>query len=83
MAFNLKRKKQLNDWSAGILACPIAKQSKRVLITIKIEGNQNLQFAFRNTLLRFVCYTLRQARMPALQSFNPLFPQTFFLNYKR
>jgi hypothetical protein len=80
----LRRKKQANDWSAGILACIRAQSaSKKVSITFNLEGNQDFQFVLRTRTLRLVCYTLRHAGMRALQSFSCTFPTHLLSTIKK
>jgi hypothetical protein len=69
--FEVGKKKKANDWSAGILACPIAAGNrKKFRLLSRLKAIEVFQFALGTLTLRFVCYTLRQARMPALQSLS-------------
>jgi hypothetical protein len=58
----LRGKKQSNDWGAGILAFPIAKQSKKALIAFKTEVKQSISIRVSQHFasLRFATRSSRQ-----------------------
>jgi hypothetical protein len=78
MAFKLKGKNEVTAFGAGILACPIAEQSKKALIAFRIEGNRNL-FNSRYAILRYATFATRSGRQRCLRrkSFSCLFPKSF------
>jgi hypothetical protein len=85
--FEVEKKKQPDDWSAGILACLVAKQSKKFRCFSRLKVIKDLYSHYATLRFASFCYTLVARKMRALQSFSCLFPFNFkaiqdFTNYK-